>query len=536
MLIAKAFGNSSRLVQQKYLALYLVAVMLLILIAGCGGGSPSDFLAVNKVTLNPSGYAPLSASIRLESERDVRVRLRIAGQDGTASDVVQDFQEVGRQWDIPVHGLYADTVNIVELFFFSPEGDDLGKLAYKLHTPALNQALPAVTIERALRDQMNPGMTLVSYYGHNGIAFPNRPFIFDSFGKIRWYLDYQEHPELGKLFYEDGVERLANGNFFFGSGGAEFGVEPNNRLYEIDMFGNILNTWDMPGYGFHHEAFELPDGNFLVTVNKLDVETVEDYLIEIDRESKAILREWNLNELLDNKRTAWTNDGRDWFHANAVLTDPSDQGIVVSGRTQALVKLAADGNELEWILAPHKEWGKAGNGTDLKHYLLQPLDAEGKPITDPAVLQGETGHPDFEWSWYQHAPAYMPNGDLLLFDNGNNRDFKGTIDYSRAVIYHIDEEKRTISQRWAYGKERGKEIYSRLVGDVDYLQPSGHILYTAGNVRHDGSWYGKSIEVDYPSGEVIFEATIRPPVALFDLVTLNRTERLSLYPDRKGNQ
>jgi hypothetical protein len=57
------------------------------------------------------------------------------------------------------------------------------------------------------------------------------------------------------------------------------------------------------------------------------------------------------------------------------------------------------------------------------------------------------------------------------------------------------------------------------------------VLFSPGNVRIPGAYYGKSIEVDYPSGEVIFEATITPPMALFDLVTLNRTERLPLYPE-----
>src|SRR5690606_21286342 len=100
--------------------------------------------------------------------------------------------------------------------------------------------------------------------------------------KIRWYLDYSSHPELASLFYDDGPERLANGNLYFGSGGSNFGANPNNAIYEVDLFGNVMNLWEMPGYGFHHEAFEKPNGNFIVTVNKEGAATIEDHIIEID--------------------------------------------------------------------------------------------------------------------------------------------------------------------------------------------------------------------------------------------------------------
>lgn len=69
------------------------------------------------------------------------------------------------------------------------------------------------------------------------------------------------------------------------------------------------------------------------------------------------------------------------------------------------------------------------------------------------------------------------------------------------------------------------------LSDVDFLEEKSHVLFSPGNVRIPGAYYGKSIEVEYLSGAVVFKATITPPVALFDLVTLNRTERLTLYPD-----
>ena len=489
----------------------------------------TDVILDQLLTLNPSGYAPLSAQIELQTDQDVRVRLRIKGRTNSHDDFVKDFDQIDSEFTIPVHGLYPNHLNEVELTFFDRRGSNLGIQEYEIQTEPLIGAMPQIIIEEADKNNMADGMTLVSYFGHNGATFPQRPFIFDADGEIRWYLDYNAHPELGSLFYDDGVERLANGNFYFGFGGEAFGVQTQNRIYEVDLFGNIINTWPMEGYTFHHEVFEKPNGNFLVTVNKRGVATVEDYIIEIDRNSKEIINEWDLNLSLENTRTTWTTNAVDWFHANAVTYDPTDDTIIVSGRTQGVVKLTSS-NEVVWILAPHRDWGLSGNGVDLSTRLLDPLDSQGMPISDPDVSDGAANHPDFEWSWYQHAPLLKPDGNIMIFDNGQNRNFTGNGIYSRAVEYRIDDADNTIQQIWQYGKQRGDDTYSRIVSDVDYLPNDDHVIFSPGAITTNGNLSGKSIEIDYNSGNVVFEATIIPPSGFFDIITLHRTERLSLYP------
>ena len=506
-----------------------------ILISGCGddnpGGVPGsglDFIISESVTLNPSGVAPLTALIQIETEEPVRVRLRVPGKNGSASDVIQDFDQVDTTLEIPVLGLYANFENEVELTFFDNSGSDLGTNSYTLQTSALLADLPEIEIDVANESQMAEGFTFANYFGHRegGNHTPQRAFIFDRFGDIRWYLNYAGDSDLNNLFYDNGMERLANGNLFFGD-------RSTQKIYEIDMFGEIINSWEMPGYGFHHDVIEKPDGNFIVTVNKFGESTVEDYIIEIERNTGNIINEWDLNQSLDNTRRAWETNladlDVDWFHANAVSYDPSDNTIIVSGRTQGTVKLT-ENNEVVWILAPHKEWNTAGNGEDLNQFLLQPLDSDSRLITDESVKSGDVNHPDFEWSWYQHATNVLPNSHLMLFDNGENRNFSGTGTYSRAVEYEIDEENMTIRQVWQYGKERGPETYSRIVSDVDFFPEENHVFFTPGAVNFNGD-YGKVIEIDRESGNILFEATIRPPVPAFGLITLHRSERMSLYPE-----
>ena len=512
-----------------FLRIALIAGLLTLL--SCGDDNPvgpedrePDVVTETEVTVNPSGVAPLTAEVYLTTSEPVSVSMTIPGQNG-AADLRHDFGDLAQAFRLPVLGLYPGTTTEVTLRLFDASGTDLGTIEVPVSTAPLISDLPEVTINTATPAAMQPGVNLVSYFGHDGESRPQRPFIFDRAGTIRWYLDYSDHETLSGLFYDDGVERLENGNLYFGDGNT-------NQIYEVNMLGEVVNTWAMPGYGFHHDVIEKPNGNFLVTVNKQGADTVEDHIIEIDRTSREIVNVWDLRASLDKTRRAWDTDladlNVDWFHANALIYDASDNTIIVSGRTQGTVKLT-ENNEVVWILAPHKGWETSGNGTELSQFLLQPLDASGQPIEDAAVLTGEANHPDFEWAWYQHAPALLPDGSLMLFDNGENRNYTRPGTYSRAVVYQIDEEAMTIQQQWQYGKARGEETYSRIVSDVDYHADANTVAFMPGAVNFNGSVYGKMVEVDYDTRNPVFEATITPPEAPFN-ITLHRVERLPLYP------
>ncbi len=200
-----------------------------------------------KVKTNPSGVAPLTATIQFETNEPVRVSIRVIGKNGSESDIHHQFNESATQHEIRVLGLYSDYENTVELTFLM-DGTEIGSKIYLIETEPLLEDLPEVEINTANRSQMIEGLTLVSYFGHRvgGQTNPQKPFMFDSFGDIRWYLDYgaesnSEYPELSDLFYDDGPERLQNGNLYFGNGGA---------IYEINMLGEIVNRWQNAGIQF----------------------------------------------------------------------------------------------------------------------------------------------------------------------------------------------------------------------------------------------------------------------------------------------
>lgn len=478
------------------------------------------------IDLNPLGYTPLAAQAEYEAPVAVEASLSIVGRDGPGSGIERRFEERNETGTFPILGLYPDYINTVAISFFDDRDYRLRTDTLLVATDALPESLPGIEVVTAIRELMEDGYNWVSYRGG---TLPHMPFYFDAWGKIRGGFFFQEHPELADLFYDVGMERLQNGHYYCAD-------QTTNTIYELDHFGKIVDTWPLPaGYLFHHHVQEKPDGNFLLTVSKEGSlhlngnETKEDHIIEIDRMSKELVQEWDLRQALDEYRVAQINNlGNaviDWAHGNAVVYDASDNSIIVSCRTQGVVKLNYD-NEVQWIMGPHLGYGENRMGQDLQQFLLTPLDAAGSPITETDILEGFTPHPDFEWQWYQHAPKIMPNGNLLVFDNGDTREWTGAATYSRAVEYAIDPDERTIQQIWQYGKERGAATYSRVASDIDYLPDMDHILFCPGAfVDHgDGSFGGKIIEVDYDTQEVIFEAKLTSGA-----ITFHRAERMPIY-------
>lgn len=504
----------------------LTAALLVWIISGCDqndAGGPfnvENIIDTTRISVNPSGYAPLTANIAITTNEPVQVEILIKGRNSQAGDVQYRHPESGTQHVVPIMGLYGGTENIVYLRLYDAGGNLLGETSRIVTTAPLIPELPNVSVE-VNTGRRKPGMNLVSYFGHTNRDLPQIPFIFDSDGDIRWYVNLDAHPVLQHLFYDAGVERLRNGNLYFGDGSSR-------NLVEMDMMGNVVNLWPLPNHGFHHDVFELPNGNLLATVHKNGLQTIEDHIVEIDRTSGALVTEWDLRQSLDSKRRSWSANFADWFHGNGLAYDESADAIIVSGRHQGVVKLTRN-NEVVWLLAPHRGWKSAGDGTVLATKLLQPLDSQGQPITDRGVLEGTTNHPDFEWNWYQHAPELLPDGNLLLFDNGDQRNYTFSERYSRAVIYRIDEQNMTVQQIWQYGKERGGQTLAAIVSDVDYHEEQGTIAFMPGAIWGQGGPHGRTVEVDIDSRDIVYEARIFKPDPSHG-ITFHRVERLPLYP------
>ncbi|MBT8285170.1 MAG: aryl-sulfate sulfotransferase [Flavobacteriaceae bacterium] len=450
--------------------------------------------------LNPNNIAPLTAVLKIEAEQPVKASVKVLGDIPWE----QQFDEEFTNSEIPVLGLYPDKNNQVAVKLEYEGGVIHDTLEIK--TGKLPTRIPQIVINTMDRTKMTSGMHGCDLHFANRGKFSSGPLIFDDQGEVRWYLDLSFAGKMVSPF-----QRLRDGTILMVS---------RHVIYEFDMLGKIVRETSINNnYGMHHDVVELPDGNLLICVGKrnnfikLDgnyVESDSDFIILFDRKKSKIVREWDVAKVLDvsRKDLNFFRPG-DWLHMNGLAFDQRDNSIIVSGKNQGLFKISWN-NQLQWILAPTKNWGKSGrngDGFETAPFLLTAVNNQGEPYPEN-IQQGIDSSEEFDFSWGPHAPKLTPDGTLLVFDNGTYRNYKPEVQYSRAVEYIIDEESKTVKQLWQYGKDRGVNFFSTIVSDVDYLPETQNILVTSGYLKENGRLAAKIVEVDRSSGKEVFEATL----------------------------
>ena len=446
-----------------------------------------------KVILNPYGNSPLTALVIFETEKEEEIKVTINGKDELTT-YSHTFDESKRHF-LPIYGLYAGEENEVVLSL----GDKEKKLKIKTDKLPDDFILPTKVYKD--EDKLNNDLYFFTPSSSGYMC------AYDVNGDVRWYLDERAIWEINRL--KNGhllvsTERLVNAPYY------------STGLYEMDMLGKIYTEYSLPG-GYHHDYFEMENGNILVASDDFDNEegTVEDYVIELDRDTGNIVKSFDLKDILnmeDGKSENWTN--YDWFHNNSVWYDKKTNSITLSGRHQDIVvNIDYDSGELNWILGDNTNFSK-----EYQKYFFK-------------LEEGE-------WQWSQHAAMILPNGNVFLFDNGNNKSknkneyVKAEDSYSRGVIYEIDTEKMTAKEVWEYGKERGSEFYSPYISDVDYIDDNHYIVHSG------GISYKNGVIQNVPAGIANSDKLVSDTVEILDdevifemiLPTNNyRVEKMSLY-------
>ncbi|MBP3518974.1 MAG: aryl-sulfate sulfotransferase [Parabacteroides sp.] len=491
---------------------------------------------INNVKVNPSGFNPLTARIRLSLPCGGRIHASIIPKEGCKTPALEHLFNYTHETTqlIDILGLYADYINKIELTFTDKSGNPRATTTVEVKTVAIEtRGFNSFNVITAKVDKMEPGLNLVNSPGE-GETDTSVPYMVDADGEIRWIL-LLEKSEIDHIGAQCGLHRMKNGNFI--TGDANF-----HRLVELDLLGNVINIWDLKawGYSFHHEVFEDKNGNIIAIVTnnnaKLsDNETTRifDHAIEINPETSTITKVWDFTSILDQTRILrvdkdlplyayFGQNEANWLHNNG-LTEIGDD-LLATGRWQGVFKYTREG-QLKWIIAPHNDWKDS-----YKQYLLTPLDKNNQPITDLDVLNGKKSHPDFEWCWGVHCPVAMPNGHVLAFDNGYCRNYVPQLtnasgQYSRIVEYEIDEKNKTIRQVFQYGRER-TDCFAYAISGVQYLGETDHRLFCPGmnNLLSDGTYGARIVEIDPKTEEVVFELEIKGG-------TFHRANRISLYPE-----
>ena len=451
------------------------------------------------VILSPYSNSPLTALILFETEIEVSPKVTIVGKDENTT-FTQEFTS-SKTHMLPIYGLYADYNNEI-IIEYTIDGGEITK-TINIQTEKLPDNFVLPTRVEANKDYLD---NQLYFFTPSSSGYT---CAYDVNGDVRWYLTNYALWKIDRL--ENGhllvsTERLVNSPYYM------------TGLYEMDLLGKIYVEYSLPG-GYHHDYYEMENGNLLVASDDFNNSkgTVEDYIVELDRETGKIVKTFDLKDVLnmsDGKSENWTD--YDWFHNNSVWYDKDTNSITLSGRHQdAVINIDYDTGSLNWIIGDPTNWSE-----EYQKYFFTPV--------------GD----DFEWQWSQHAAMITPEGYVFILDNGNNKSkikdeyVKASESYTRGVMYKINTDDMTIEQIWQYGKERGSEYYSPYISDVDYLEANHYIVHSGGISYKDGEVLNqpagiggadelKSITTELLNDEIIFE---------IELPTNNyRVEKMDLY-------
>jgi hypothetical protein len=421
-----------------------------------------------------STNAPLAGMLTLTTDADSRVSISI--NDGT-NTWERNFYDYGTNHCLPLLGFTpGETNEILVTVFGRDQSTAMAAQSLEFITPPLPGDFPKINVLLSEPSVMEPGYTL--FVADVLDELTNYIIILNPDGNVVWYSPVQ--------FNDFDVRQLPNGDLFL--------PDQFNRFIEVNMLGNIVNTWTPPaGYPINiHDGVPtaedtilyLSDSNRVVngfpsndTDPSAPLATVvvdDNPVVEMSATDGSLINAWSPQDLLEPTRISYlTYDYGDYVvdneHANAVVEDPSDQSIIVSLRNQnAVFKFLRSTGQLKWILGPPANWSPA-----FQPYLLIPV---GTP---------------FAWNYAQHAPSVTPQGTLLLYDDGNCRasPYDPAVpdqdNYSRAVEFSINETNRQVSEVWDSSWQTNQDrLYTPAIGMAQWLPQTRDVLVTYGYVTY----------------------------------------------------
>lgn len=449
-----------------------------------------------KVVVDPYGISPLTALVIFETKDLATPTVTIKGKDKLTT-FTHTFTP-NKKHILPIYGLYPNKDNEVEIKIHNKT------TTVHIKTGELPKDFILPTNVEADKEKLNNELY---FFTPSSTGYT---CAYDVNGDVRWYLT--------KKHVWD-IKRLDNGNILLSSDRLVNPPYYTTGLVEMGLTGKIYYEYSLPG-GYHHDAYEMPNGNFLVASDDFASGngTVEDYIVEIDRKTGEIVKEIDLKNILptdQGKSENWTE--YDWFHNNSVWYDEKTNSITLSGRHQdAVININYDTEEINWILGDPEGWDKK-----YQKYFFK-----------------VKGDDEFDWQYAQHAAMILPNGDIFLFDNGNNRSknkkdyVKAEDNFSRGVIYSINQNDMTINQVWEYGKKLGSDFYSPYISDVDYYSEGHYLIHSGGISSTNGKPNNTpaSFNKDVKLNSITVEVQDDEEIFKIELPTNNyRSEKMNLY-------
>ncbi|MCZ6598965.1 MAG: aryl-sulfate sulfotransferase [Planctomycetota bacterium] len=319
-------------------------------------------------------------------------------------------------------------------------------------------------------------------------------------GYVAW--DENARGELAGVVRHDPARAFAGLNLY---------ANDSNEAYALDMDGRVVATWTVPGYD-QCEFFRLLDGGRIL------IESVDQGIALLDAGSNVV---WRL-DMNAHHDVAALEDG-------TFLVPYWDQHADYRGRPvrfDGLLHVSAEGGTLgRWSTFDHLEELQALHPPLALDTAPPPGPDEAEQVYDyyhlntvsPIGPNALDGDPRFQvenlllcfrnanllvildretrqivWHWrpgtidFPHMPTMLPDGRMLLFDNGHHRGWSRILEF----------DPRDGEIVWRYQAEPRESFFTEGRGSVQRL-PNGNTLICE-------SERGRAFEVTR-AGEIVWE-------------------------------
>lgn len=469
-----------------------VAVIFSFLLFSCGGGSSTkDADVVNDSAVSDDDvitFGITDAAVAKNEKVDLTCFLSWTTAEPATSSVefgvsadyefVKEDATLLTTHNVLVIGMHADTLYHMRAVSVTAGGTKLVSDDLTYTTGTLPEYIPNATVNVYDKTKafdgwtamtlssgtINPSATQMS----NDPNYPITGVIYDMEGFPVWYYVH-------KLTINGGAEYY-DGKLLFFSQNVWFKEETPSALL-VDLSGEVLWTGPQQPVNtlvdkqYHHGFIRLPNGNFM-TLREIVTEEkiIGDEIIELDKDNNEVWT-WSTFDHLTPDTSTWDKNQTpyfDWTHINSLDYDAKNDIVYANARNiDTTFKIDKKSGELIWQL------GRKGDIT-------------------------MTTESDYPWFLKAHGMEQLDNGDFILYDNGDFNEPDARI-WSRAIIYHVNDEAKTAEIVWEYRGETPWVTY--YWGDADQ-QPNGNIIITAGTWDNDKN--SKIFEVT-PEKEKVWE-------------------------------
>lgn len=354
---------------------------------------------------------------------------------------------------IQVKGTYSQNVDVVEENF-----SYLNLLGQAPSAPVINGGQSPYHTHPEFTNIMTATVTTAAQGTDDGFIFvgaidefysgPSAIIMFENSGEPVYIKTFKDGTFIGDFRKQtvNGIDYLTyhkgirGGNWTYGS------------TYVLDENYQVVDTWTIDnGYGSDDHDFLLLDNGHAILMGYFPVPfdlspyggpvngTLIDIILQEQDANKNVVFEWIGSEHMpigDTEVNLNTTDPVDFLHTNAIGLDLDGNWLLSHRNFSEITKISRQTGDIIWRM------GGAGN---------------------EFTFTNDIGFSN------QHNINRLPNGNLTLFDNGNQH----TPPHSRGIEYIVDENAKIVTRYGMY--PGGTSEYSFAMGNIQRL-PNGNSM------------------------------------------------------------